>query len=135
MLNYFQGYIRHIMFEKLEREGPSDPLPPSAPPEIAAPTPNSFFLRWEESEKSQFNATAARIVTDQVCEDWPGIFNYITFDEIFDMVSLHIKYLIRTYREQNDPNAVPKEELRRRRCNADTRKRTVSISCSDIVRQ
>lgn len=116
------------MYEKLEREGPGDPLPPSAPPEIAAPTPNSFFLRWNETEKSQFNSTAARIVMDQVVEDWPGIFNYITFDDIFHMVSMHIKYLCRCYRLQTDLQAISKEEMRRRRCSADTRKRTVSIS-------
>lgn len=120
-----KGYIRYLMYDKLGREGPSDPLPPSPPPEIAAPTPRAFFIRWEESENSLFNQTAARIIADQVVTDWPGIQGSTAFPKLQTMVTMHIKYLQTCWTRQNDPEAESKEARRLRRCRADTRKRTV----------
>lgn len=121
-----QGYIRHVIFQLLKREGSKSPLPAGPPPEVAAPTALAFYLKWDESEKSLFNATAARIVSLQVANDWPSLFKK-NFEEVFEMATFHIKYLRTCYKRQNNPNVAATEAERHRRCNADTRKRTVSL--------
>ncbi|KAG8732658.1 hypothetical protein FRC10_000778 [Ceratobasidium sp. 414] len=86
------GYIRLILGQLLKVKDAKSPLPHGPPPEIAAPTAAGFYIKWDESEKSEFNATAARIVALQVVADYPSL---CELDEIHDMVTLHTKYLSR----------------------------------------
>jgi hypothetical protein len=123
-----KGFIRYIIARKLNRKTPQSALPPSAPPEVAAPTSKSFYLRWNEPESSEFNATAVCIIADEVVEEMPGLTDLMAYNDMFDMVSLHIKYLCTCYRRQTDPATIAKESARRRRVNADTRRRTVSFT-------
>lgn len=111
----------------MKRVSRKDPLPRGPPPEVAAPTAAAFYLKWDESEYDLFNATAARIVTMQVLEDWPNLFGD-NFDEVFEMATAHIKHLRMVYKRQNIDDYKNKEAERHRRCNADTRKRTVRTS-------
>ncbi|KAG9090532.1 hypothetical protein FS749_000475 [Ceratobasidium sp. UAMH 11750] len=60
------GYIRLVLGELLKLKDNKCPLPHGPPPEVAAPTAAAFYVKWSESEKSEFNAIAARIVARQV---------------------------------------------------------------------
>jgi hypothetical protein len=123
---YTQGYIREILLELMNRRGPKDPFPPGPPPEVAFPTLNAFYIKWTESEKSDFNRTAAAVVAREVYKDWGDLFTANDSEEIFELASAHIKYLIWLNRRRVDPKYIPEEVKRHIRCNADTRMRTVS---------
>ncbi|KAG8716799.1 hypothetical protein FRC08_008778 [Ceratobasidium sp. 394] len=116
------GYIRLILGQRLKLKDAKSPLPHRPPPEIAAPTTAGFYIKWNESEKSEFNAIAARIVALQVVADYPSLCD---LDEIHDMVTLHIKYLRARYRRQTNPVYIAKESQRLRSASAGTRKRTL----------
>ncbi|KAG8787131.1 hypothetical protein FRC12_015865 [Ceratobasidium sp. 428] len=115
------GYIRVVVGEllKIPKDGK---LPPGPGPEVAAPTAIAFYFRWEESEKSEFNAVAARIVASQIVKEWPTLFE---LDEVFDMVTGHFKYLRTCYRRQNVPEVIAKEVKRHLDANRTTRKHTL----------
>ncbi|KAG8776032.1 hypothetical protein FRC12_001129 [Ceratobasidium sp. 428] len=115
------GYIRVVVGEllKIPKDGK---LPPGPGPEVAAPTVTAFYFRWEESEKSEFNAIAARIVASQIVKEWPTLFE---LDEVFDMVTGHFKYLRTCYRRQNVPEVIAKEAKRHLEANRTTRKHTL----------
>ncbi|KAG9079414.1 hypothetical protein FS749_008544 [Ceratobasidium sp. UAMH 11750] len=84
------GYIRLILWQFLKLSDKKSQLPPGPPPEVAAPTSIAFYIKWDESEKSEFNAIAARIVALQVVADYPSL---CTLDEMHEMVTCHVKYL------------------------------------------
>ncbi|KAG8707830.1 hypothetical protein FRC08_000266 [Ceratobasidium sp. 394] len=92
------------------------------PPEVAAPTGAAFYFRWDESEKSEFNAIAARIVAARIVNEWPALFE---IDEVFDMATGHFKYLCSCYRRQNIPEVAAKEPQQHCSANANTRKHTL----------
>ncbi|KAG9085989.1 hypothetical protein FRC06_003328 [Ceratobasidium sp. 370] len=116
------GYIRLILGELLKLKDNKSALPHGPPPEVAAPTAAAFYIKWSESEKSEFNAIAARIVALQVVADFPSLCN---LDEIHDMVTSHIKYLRARYRRQTMPEYIAKEAQRLRSSSANTRRRTL----------
>ncbi|KAG8787298.1 hypothetical protein FRC12_015725 [Ceratobasidium sp. 428] len=115
------GYIRVVVGEllKIPKDGK---LPPGPGPEVAAPTAAAFYFKWEESEKSEFNAIAARIVASQIVKEWPTLFE---LDEVFDMVTGHFKYLRTCHRRQNVPEVIAKEAQRHLNANRMTRKHTL----------
>ncbi|KAG8764766.1 hypothetical protein FRC12_007905 [Ceratobasidium sp. 428] len=116
------GYVRLILGQLLKLEKAKSPLPHGPPPEIAAPTAANFYIKWNESEKSEFNAIAARIVALRVVADYP---NLCEINEMHDMVTTHIKYLRARYRRQTIPEYITKESQRLRAASAGTRKRTL----------
>lgn len=118
------GYVRAIIFEYLKRKHLDDPLPPGPPPEVAAPTPQAFYIRWNESESSLFNETASRIVANRVLKDWPGLFNDRP-RHVLEYVKSHIKYMILTWKRENIPDYIAKEPARLLRCSATTRRYTL----------
>ncbi|KAG9087104.1 hypothetical protein FRC06_002727 [Ceratobasidium sp. 370] len=116
-----QGYIR-ITIDELLKITDKNKLPPGPPPEVAAPTTAAFYFKWGESEKSEFNAIAARIIALRVVKDWPTLFE---IDEVFELAQGHFKYLRTCYRRQNVPEAAAKETQRHRSANKTTRKHTL----------
>ncbi|KAG8701762.1 hypothetical protein FRC08_003915 [Ceratobasidium sp. 394] len=116
------GYIRLVLGELLKLKDNKCPLPHGPPPEVAAPTAAAFYVKWSESEKSEFNAIAARIVARQVVNDFPSL---CTLDEIHDMVTSHIKYLRARYRRQTIPEYTAKEAQRLRLSSSNTRRHTL----------
>ncbi|KAG8786173.1 hypothetical protein FRC12_016838 [Ceratobasidium sp. 428] len=116
------GYIRIILGQYLKLKDKKSPLPYGPPPEVAAPTAASYYVKWDESEKSEFNATAARIVALQVFKDYPDLCG---LDELHDMATCHIKYLRARYRRQTIPSYIAKEQQRLLSSSAGTRKRTL----------
>ncbi|EUC67076.1 hypothetical protein RSOL_522710, partial [Rhizoctonia solani AG-3 Rhs1AP] len=123
--NAILGCIRNKYCIKLGRESPDDPLPPDAPPEVAVATSTTFGLRYYESETSTYNKSAAAIVIKEVKREWPAIYARFGDAEMMKMSTGHIKYLSKLYKRQNDPAKLSKEETRKRRCAADTRKRSL----------
>ncbi|KAG9099104.1 hypothetical protein FS749_002120 [Ceratobasidium sp. UAMH 11750] len=103
------GYIRIILCQLLKLKDKKSPLPHGPPPEVAAPTAAAFYVKWDESEKSEFNAIAARIVALRVVADYPSL---CTLDKTHDMVTDHLKYLRTRYRRQTDPRYIAKEKFR-----------------------
>ncbi|KAG8717504.1 hypothetical protein FRC09_014168 [Ceratobasidium sp. 395] len=116
------GYIRLILSQLLKLKDNKTPLPRGPPPEVAAPTAAAFYIKWDESEKSEFNAIAARIVALQVFNDYPSI---CEVDQIHEMATCHIKYLRARYRRQTIPEYIAKETRRLLSSSAGTRKRTL----------
>ncbi|KAG8788797.1 hypothetical protein FRC12_014184 [Ceratobasidium sp. 428] len=116
------GYVRLILGQLLGVKDAKSPLPHGPPPEIAAPTAARFYVKWGESEKSEFNAIAARIVALQVVADYPSL---CELHEMHDMVTMHIKYLRARYRRQTIPEYISKEPQRLRSASAGVRKRTL----------
>ncbi|KAG9094640.1 hypothetical protein FS749_012087 [Ceratobasidium sp. UAMH 11750] len=115
------GYIRVVIYDLL-KVTEKDQLPPGPPPEVAAPTAAAFYFRWNESEKSKFNAIAARIVAQRIMKDWPLLSD---IDEVFNMATEHFKYLPACYQRQNVPEVMAKEHQRHCSANANTRKHTL----------
>ncbi|KAG8699893.1 hypothetical protein FRC08_005047 [Ceratobasidium sp. 394] len=116
------GYIRVIIWQLLKLSGKKAILPPGPPLEVAAPTPAAFYIKWDESEKLEFNVTAARIVAIQIVQEYPSL---CSLDETHDMVTCHFKYLCTRYRRQTLLNYIAKELDRRRACSARTWKQTL----------
>ncbi|KAG8789101.1 hypothetical protein FRC12_013877 [Ceratobasidium sp. 428] len=116
------GYTRVILGQLLGVKDAKSPLPHGPPPEVAAPTAAAFHIKWNESERSEFNAIAARIVALQVVGDYPSLCD---LDEMHDMATMHIKYLRARYRRQTNPEYIAKEPQRLRAASANTRKRTL----------
>ncbi|KAG9097420.1 hypothetical protein FS749_006333 [Ceratobasidium sp. UAMH 11750] len=116
------GYIRLILGQLLGLKDKKSLLPHGPPPEVATPTAAAFYVKWDESEKSEFNATAARIVALKVVADYPSL---CELDEMHDMVTCHIKYLRARYRRQTDPRYIAQESQRLLLSSAGTRKRTL----------
>ena len=94
------------------------------PAEVAAPTASAFYVRWNESENSEFNQIAARIVARRVVSDYPKL-GHLGF--VQQMATTHLKYLRARYRRQTNPAYIAKEPERLRSSSAATRKRTVSV--------
>ncbi|KAG8696990.1 hypothetical protein FRC08_006802 [Ceratobasidium sp. 394] len=116
------GYIRLILGQLLGLKDKKNPLPHGPPPEVAAPTAAAFYVKWNESEKSEFNAIAARIIALRVVADYPSLCD---LDEIHDMVTGHIKYLRARYRRQTDPKYMAQESHHLLSSSTGTRKRTL----------
>ncbi|KAG8711326.1 hypothetical protein FRC09_020660 [Ceratobasidium sp. 395] len=109
----------------LGRKNRKELLPDGPPDNIAAPSEAMFYVKWTESEKSEFNRIAAGIVANKVMKDWPALCPEEDRDTIQDMVIQHIRYLIKLFKRQRLPSNDPKELTRRLNCSADTRKRTL----------
>ncbi|KAG8683254.1 hypothetical protein FRC08_014397 [Ceratobasidium sp. 394] len=124
------GYVR-VVIDELLKVKDKNRLPPGPPPEVAAPTAAAFYFRWDESEKSEFNAIAARVVALRVIKEWPSLSDV---DEIFDMATTHFKYLRACYRRQTVPEVAAKEPHRHRAANANTRKHTLYKHQLHIIR-
>ncbi|KAG9097336.1 hypothetical protein FRC06_007657 [Ceratobasidium sp. 370] len=125
------GYIRIVIWQFLKLKKKADPLPHGPPPEVAAPTATAFYIKWDESEKSEFNAIAARIVAQQIVREFPSICD---LDEMHSMVTSHIKYLRARYRCQTDPKYIAEESNRRRSSSARTRKQTIINAVPALAR-
>ncbi|CAE6444117.1 unnamed protein product [Rhizoctonia solani] len=117
------GLIRETIFRLLSRRSVHDPLPPPPPPSLRAPTELNFAVRWQESYKSIFNQLAADIVSQKITMEKPGMLSAAETEELRTMVSKHIQYLCRCYRDQNREDAEDFNTQRRNRCGAGTRKR------------
>ncbi|KAG8791222.1 hypothetical protein FRC12_009844 [Ceratobasidium sp. 428] len=116
------GYVRLILGQLLGVKDAKTPLPHGPPPEVAAPTATAYHIKWNESEKSEFNSIAARIVALQVVADYPSL---CELNDMHDMVTMHIKYLRARYRRQTIPDYIAKEPQRLRAASAAVRKRTL----------
>ncbi|KAG8783877.1 hypothetical protein FRC12_019260 [Ceratobasidium sp. 428] len=99
-----------------------NPLPHGPPPKIAAPTVANFYIKWNKSEISEFNAIAARIVALPVVADYP---NLCEINEMHNMVTTHIKYLRARYRHQTILEYITKESQWLCAASAGTRKPTL----------
>ncbi|KAH7335571.1 hypothetical protein B0J17DRAFT_731422 [Rhizoctonia solani] len=117
--------IRETIFKLLSRRSVHDPLPPPPPPGLRVPTMLEFAIRWDEYHKSIFNQLAADIVVQKISVEQPGMLTPEELNELPSMVSSHIKYLCRCYKDQNRDNAEDFNALRLRRCAVGTRKRQV----------
>ncbi|QRV99711.1 hypothetical protein RhiJN_27730 [Ceratobasidium sp. AG-Ba] len=115
------GYIRIVVDELLKIKNTSR-LPPGPPPEVAAPTAVAFYIKWDESQSSEFNSVAARIVAKRVLKDWPTLFD---MENVFEMATGHIKYLRACYQRQNIPEVAAKEPERHFSVNSRSRKHTL----------
>ncbi|KAG8732175.1 hypothetical protein FRC11_000265 [Ceratobasidium sp. 423] len=122
------GLIHETIFRLLSRRSVHDPLPPPPPPSLRAPTEINFAFRWQESYKSIFNQSAANIVVQKIMTEKPGMLSANETEELPTMVSKHIQYLCRCYKEQNREDAEDFNTQRRNRCGAGTRKRQVCKS-------
>ncbi|KAG8724582.1 hypothetical protein FRC09_016911 [Ceratobasidium sp. 395] len=109
----------------LGRKNRKELLPDGPPDNIAAPSEAMFYVKWTESEKSEFNRIAAGIVANKVMKDWPALCPEEDRDTIQDMAIQHIRFLIKLFKRQRLPSNDPKELTRRLNCSADTRKRTL----------
>ncbi|KAG9097861.1 hypothetical protein FS749_005254 [Ceratobasidium sp. UAMH 11750] len=67
------GYIRQAILALLGRQTRKELLPDGPPDNIATPSEAMFYVKWTESEKSQFNKVAANIVATKVIKDWPAL--------------------------------------------------------------
>ncbi|QRV74464.1 hypothetical protein RhiJN_02478 [Ceratobasidium sp. AG-Ba] len=118
-----------LIIDELLNVNDTNRLPPGPPPEVAAPTAAAFYLKWDESQKSEFNATAARIVAKRVVDDYSELVKCAEgvedIDDVFDLVTEHIKYLRTCFRRQNVPKVTAKEPQRHRSTNATSRKHTL----------
>ncbi|KAG8694526.1 hypothetical protein FRC08_008421 [Ceratobasidium sp. 394] len=119
------GYIRQAILSLLGRKNRKELLPDGRPDNIAAPSESMFYVKWTESEKSDFNRVAASIVTSKVMKDWPDLCPEEDRDAINDMAVQHIRYLIKLFKRQRLPQNDSKELSRRLHCSADTRMRTL----------
>ncbi|KAG8755839.1 hypothetical protein FRC11_005736 [Ceratobasidium sp. 423] len=103
-----QGYIHLLIMKALGHPQHKSPLPPGPPPEIDLPTLEWFFINWYKDINDNFNQMVCAIITQQVIEDWLMLFSMSNWDDIFQMVKAHIKYLIKAYKCQelgcNDPS-------------------------------
>ncbi|CUA75337.1 hypothetical protein RSOLAG22IIIB_05838 [Rhizoctonia solani] len=115
--------IRETIFKLLSRRSVHDPLPPPPPPGLRVPTPLEFAIRWHEYYKSIFNQLAANIVVQKISIEQPGMLTPEELNDLPSMVSSHIKYLCRCYKDQNRDNAEDFNALRLRCCAIGTRKR------------
>lgn len=122
-----KGYMRQAILALLKIESRKELLPNGPPDNIASPTSEMFYIKWAETEKSQFNKIAARIVTNQVLASWPNLCSEDERDTIFDMATKHIGYLRKLYVRQRLPKGNEAETTRLLRCSADTRKCTVTL--------
>ncbi|QRV83657.1 hypothetical protein RhiJN_11673 [Ceratobasidium sp. AG-Ba] len=116
------GYIRIVLGQFLNVKDSKTPLPHGPPAEVAAPTASAFYVRWNESENSEFNQIAARIVARRVVSDYPKL-GHLGF--VQQMATTHLKYLRARYRRQTNPAYIAKEPERLRSSSAATRKRTL----------
>ncbi|CAE6423255.1 unnamed protein product, partial [Rhizoctonia solani] len=119
-----QGYIRLLIMKALGRPLRKSPLPPGPPPEIDLPTPERFFIKWDKDIHDDFNQTACAIITQQVIEDWSTLFGMSDWDDIFQMVKAHVKYLIKAYKRQEMGQDDPSERARLLQAAATRRKHT-----------
>ncbi|CAE6387485.1 unnamed protein product [Rhizoctonia solani] len=108
--------IRETIFRLLSRHSVHDPLPPPPPPALRAPTIQNFAIRWEESSKSIFNELAARVVAEKIACEQPGMLTPDEVEELPALVSKHIKYLCRCYKDQNREDAEDFNTRRLNRC-------------------
>ncbi|CUA72715.1 hypothetical protein RSOLAG22IIIB_10249 [Rhizoctonia solani] len=115
--------IRETIFKLLSRRSVHDPLPPPPPPGLRVPTLLEFAIRWHEYYKSIFNQLAANIVVQKISIEQSGMLTPEELNELPSMVSSHIKYLCRCYKDQNRDDAEDFNALRLRRCAIGTRKR------------
>ncbi|KAG9114897.1 hypothetical protein FRC07_007608, partial [Ceratobasidium sp. 392] len=98
--------IRREMNKLLKRKNNKQPLPPPPPPEIRYPTEENFGIRWEEMEKCLFNRMAADVVTEYLRRHWEA--EALTKSELGElprMVSDHIRYLCRTWKNVHREDA------------------------------
>ncbi|CAE6433989.1 unnamed protein product [Rhizoctonia solani] len=117
------GFIRETIFRLLSRTSVHDPLPPPPPLAIPVPTRLKYGVRWQESSKSTYNRLAAQVVAETIMTEQPGMLSDDEAAELPSMVSKHIKYLCRCYRDQNREDAEDFNARRLNRCGAGTRKR------------
>ncbi|KAG9094897.1 hypothetical protein FS749_011575 [Ceratobasidium sp. UAMH 11750] len=105
-------YIRSCFLRALGLGSPKEHLPPGPTIDVEAPTIDNFYLKWDESHRSEFNRAACHLITDLMVTEWPSIFTGDNWDDLFQMVSGHAKYLIRRYRREQLP---PEDESERKR--------------------
>ncbi|KDN46764.1 hypothetical protein RSAG8_04144, partial [Rhizoctonia solani AG-8 WAC10335] len=115
--------VRETIFWLLSRNSVHDPLPPPPPPGLRVPTKVNFGVRWQESSKSIFNQLAANIVAQTIVVEQPGMLSTNEVEELPTMVSKHVKYLCRCYKDQNREDTEDFNARRLNRCAAGTRKR------------
>ncbi|KAG8708817.1 hypothetical protein FRC11_006156, partial [Ceratobasidium sp. 423] len=95
------GLIRETIFKLLAQHLVHNPLPPPPPPALRVPTLLNFTIHWDESSKSVFNKLATNIVTQKITHEQPSMLTTEEVEELPSMVSSHIKYLCRCYKDQN----------------------------------
>ncbi|KAF8684339.1 hypothetical protein RHS04_01428 [Rhizoctonia solani] len=125
--------IRETIFRLLARHSVHDPLPPPPPPSLRAPTITNFAVRWDESRKSIFNQLAAQIVAEKIVCDQPGMLTADEVESLPVLVSKHIKYLCRCYKDQNREDAEEFNARRLNRCGMGTRKRQLFATRLQVV--
>ncbi|KAG8708079.1 hypothetical protein FRC09_001458 [Ceratobasidium sp. 395] len=128
------GIVRKAVAKLLGHTDKKKPLPPSPPTNVLFPTLQSFYIRWEESEKSIFNCLATGIVADYIKADWAG--EGLTDAEVVDltpMVSEHIRYLCQTVRRNNKPDAAMIKKKNLKRASASSRRKTLYESRLKVI--
>ncbi|KAG8735612.1 hypothetical protein FRC10_010356 [Ceratobasidium sp. 414] len=85
-----KGYIRQAILALLGRQTCKELLPDGPADNIAAPSEAMFYVKWTESEKSQFNKVAANIVVTKVAKDWPALCSEDNHNSLHAMATQHI---------------------------------------------
>ncbi|KAG9091291.1 hypothetical protein FS749_016657 [Ceratobasidium sp. UAMH 11750] len=117
--------IREVMLKLLKipplKKGGT--LPPPPPPAVRVPTRDQFSLRWDETEKSQFNKIAAGILVQEISDNPPLVLTDSEIQQLPKMVQQHIRYLCRRYKNKNRADTEEFNARRLKNCSADSRKR------------
>ncbi|QRV87066.1 hypothetical protein RhiJN_15084 [Ceratobasidium sp. AG-Ba] len=100
-------------------------LPPPPLPAIHVLTREYFALRWDETEKSTFNRSAAGILTQVMLENGEGSLTANEKENLPKMIQQHIRYLCRQYKNENRSDAKVFNARRLKNCAKDSRKRTL----------
>ncbi|KAG8695488.1 hypothetical protein FRC08_007744 [Ceratobasidium sp. 394] len=128
------GIVRKAVAELIGHVDKKKPLPPSPPTNVLFPTLQSFYIRWEETEKSLFNRLAIGIAVDYIRGNWAD--ENFTEDEIVDltpMVAEHIRYLCRTVKQANQPDAKQRKKANLKRASASSRRKTIYESRLKVI--
>ncbi|KAG8732467.1 hypothetical protein FRC11_013453 [Ceratobasidium sp. 423] len=120
------GLIREYISTLLGRTSVKDPLP-HPPPRSQPCSLDKLGLRLDESEQSPYNLLVAKLIAQYIINHEPGLLSNEEIKSLPSLVSGHIKYLCRRYKNENRVDAEQFNRRRLKRCSADSQKRTLGV--------
>ncbi|KAF8594996.1 hypothetical protein BDV93DRAFT_564864 [Ceratobasidium sp. AG-I] len=126
-------HIRLAIYKRLDCNSKKDHLPPPPPDDIRMPTPERFFIHWQQSPKSIFNRAAANIILQDVCRSWGNELTDEEKKELPSMIAQHVKYLSSCYKEQEKADAESLRRKRLKRASAHSRMQTLYHNRLQII--